>query len=79
MFIEGSLTAIPYRNTILSPVVIPFVQQNNLIFKQDNAKAHVARACREYLAANNIHVLNGPHTAQIYLQSNIYGTYLTDV
>ena len=60
VFIEGSLTAIRYRNTILSPVVVPFVQQNNLIFQQDNAKAHVARACHEYLAANNIRVFEWP-------------------
>ena len=60
VFIDGSLTAIRYRDTILSPVVVPFVQQNNLIFQQDNARAHVARACRDYLAANNIRVLEWP-------------------
>ena len=42
VFIDGNLTAIRYRDTILSPVV-PFVQQNNHIFQQDNARAHVAR------------------------------------
>ena len=60
VFIDGSLTAIRYCDTILSPVVVPFVQQNNLFFQQDNARDHVARACCEYLAANNIHVLEWP-------------------
>ena len=59
-FIEGILTAIRYRDTILSHVVVPFVQQNNLIFQQHNARAHEARACPEYLAANNICVLAWP-------------------
>ena len=42
------------RRDILRQCVVPFVQQHNLIFQKDNARPHVARVCREFLAQNNL-------------------------
>jgi hypothetical protein len=49
--IAGNLTGIIYRDEILRPVAVPFVQQHHLIFQQDNARLHVAKVCQDFLAA----------------------------
>ena len=48
--IDGNLTAARYRDEILRPHVIPFLQQHNLALQQDNARPHVARICQVFLA-----------------------------
>jgi len=58
--IAGNLTGVRYRDEILLPVAIPLVQQNNLIFQQDNARPHVARVCQGVLATHNIDPLDWP-------------------
>ena len=55
--IRGNLNAIRYRDEILSPHLVPFLQQHNLTLQQDNARPHVARICRAYLQAHTIDVL----------------------
>ena len=45
--IAGNLTGVRYRDEVLRPVAVPFVQQHHLIFQQDNARPHVARVCQE--------------------------------
>lgn len=60
IFIDGALNAQRYRDTILQPVVVPFVQRNGLTFQQDNARPHVARICNDFLYANNVDVLPWP-------------------
>ena len=60
VFVEGNLTADRYRNVILVPHVVPFVQRHNVIFQQENARCHVARVNNAFLAANNIGVLPWP-------------------
>jgi hypothetical protein len=49
--IAGNLTGIRYRDEIVQPYVIPFIQAqaNNVTFQQDNARPHVARVVRDYL------------------------------
>ena len=47
-----------YRDEILRPHVIPFLQQHNLTLQQDNARPHVAGICQVFLANNNIQPLN---------------------
>ena len=37
-----------------------FVQQHNLTFQQDNARPHVTRVCRDFLAQNNMIPLDWP-------------------
>ena len=66
--IAGNLTAVRYRDEILQPHAVLFVQQNNLTFQQDNARLNFARVCRDFLAANNIApppLSNGQPTAPI--------------
>ena len=58
--IDGNLTAARYRDEILRPQVIPFLQQHNLIFQQDNARPHVARVCQNFLANHNVQPLDWP-------------------
>ena len=60
VFVEGALNAQSYRDTILQPVVVPFIRCHNVTFQQDNARPHVARICDEYLQANNVDVLPWP-------------------
>ena len=52
--IADYLTGVRYRDVILRPVSVPFVQQHHLIFQQDNTRLHVARVCHDFLANHNI-------------------------
>ena len=58
--IAGNLTGVRYRDEILRPVAVPFVQQHHLIFQQDNARPHVARVCQDFLANHSINPLDLP-------------------
>ena len=58
--IDGNLMAARYRDEILQPHVIPFLQQHNLTLQQDNAGPHVARICQVFLANNNFQPLDWP-------------------
>ena len=58
--IQGNLTAVRYRDQVLTPHVLPLVNAHNLTFKHDNARPHVARVCRDFLNQNNVQVHDGP-------------------
>ena len=58
--ITGNLTGVRYRDEILRPVAVPFVQHHHLIFQQDNARPHAARVCQDFLANHNINPLDWP-------------------
>ena len=58
--IADNLTGVRYRDEILRPVAVPFVQQHHLIFQQDNTRPHVARVCQDFLANHNINPLDWP-------------------
>ena len=60
IFIDGNLTAIRYRDNVLTPIVLPFVGRYNVTFQQDNARPHVARICMDFLATNHVNVLPWP-------------------
>ena len=60
VFVKGALNAQSYPDTILQPVVVPFIRHHNVTFQKDNACPHVAKICNEYLQANNIDVLPWP-------------------
>jgi hypothetical protein len=49
--IVGNPTVIHYRDEIVQPYDIPFIQAqaNNVTFQQYNARPHVARVVRDYL------------------------------
>ena len=58
--INDNFTAGRYRDEILRPHVIPFLQQHNLTLQQDNARPHGARICQVILANNNVQPLDWP-------------------
>ena len=60
--IQGNLTARAYINQVLTPVVLPFLQQQaqGVMFQHDNATPHAARLTRDFLAQNNVNVLPWP-------------------
>jgi hypothetical protein len=60
--VQGTLIAIKYRDDILDPIVLPFLQQRNFdhVFQHDNARCHVPRVFQEFLNQNRIRVLSWP-------------------
>ena len=49
------------RDGIIEPVVIPYLQQNNVgIFQNDNARPHTARHTQNILHIHNVKVLQWP-------------------
>jgi transposase len=56
------LNAVIYRDDILDPIVLPFLQQRNFddVFQHDNARCHVARVCQDFLNQNHIRVIPWP-------------------
>ena len=60
--VNGTLNAQKYRDDILAPVVLPFMQAGNgvTILQQDNARPHTARATTQFLTANNVNVMEWP-------------------
>ena len=57
--VNGTLNAQKYRDDILVPVVLPFMQTGNgvTILQQDNARPRTARASTQFLTANNVNVM----------------------
>ena len=57
--VQGTYNAVKYRDDILDPIILPFLQQRNFdhVFKHDNARCHVARVCQDFLNQNHIRVL----------------------
>ena len=57
--VQGTYNAVKYRDDILDPIILPFLQQRNFdhVFKHDNARCHVACACQDFLNQNHIRVL----------------------
>ena len=60
--VQGTLNVVNYRDDILDPIVLPFLQQRNFyhVFQHDNARCHVARLCQVFLKQNHIRVLPWP-------------------
>ena len=58
--VDGTLTGIRYRDEIIRPHVLPFVQQHNATLQQDNARQHVALVVIDFLIQNNVNVLPWP-------------------
>ena len=63
--VQGKLNAVKYRDVILDPTVLPFLQQRNFdnIFQHDIARCHVGRVCQDFLNQNHIRVLHWPALA----------------
>ena len=58
--INGTMNAVKYRDEVLAPHVVPTAQQRALTFQHDNARPHVDWICTDFLAQNNIHVMDWP-------------------
>ena len=58
--VDGTLTGIKYRDEIIRPHVLPFVQQHNATLQQDNARPHVVLVVTDFLIQNNVNVLPWP-------------------
>jgi hypothetical protein len=60
--VAGYLTGIRYRDEIVQPYGIPFIQAqaNNVTFQQENARPHVLRVVRDYLTQPNVDLLPCP-------------------
>lgn len=60
--IDGNLTTICYCDKFIQAHVIPFVQcqQRPITLQQDDTRPHVARVVRDFLAQQNIDVLQWP-------------------
>lgn len=51
VIVEGTLNSARYIQTIIEPIVLPFMdRQGDLFFQQDNARPHVSRATQHALA-----------------------------
>lgn len=62
VILHQTLTAQRYRDQVLQPVVIPFMQRQRqgLLFQQDNARPHTARLTMDFLNRQNIQLLPWP-------------------
>ena len=61
IIVNRNLNPQRYRDEILAPVVIPYIQANhNAISQQDNALPHTAGLTTQYLQENNINVMDWP-------------------
>jgi hypothetical protein len=56
--VQGTLNAVKYRDDILDPIDLPFLQQQNFdhVFQHDNARCYVVRVCQDFLNQNHIRV-----------------------
>ena len=58
--VEGTMTAVGYRDEIFCPDAVPLVRQRQLILQRVSARPHVTRVCRYFLANNSILSLDWP-------------------
>jgi hypothetical protein len=60
--VQGTLNVVKYRDDILDPIVLPFLQLRNFdhVFQHDNARCHLARVCQDFLNQDHIRVLPWP-------------------
>ena len=59
--IAGNLNAVRYREDILLPHVVPFLQAHpDMTLQYENASSHTARSVRDFLQDRNVSVLPWP-------------------
>ena len=59
---RGNRTAQVYRDTVLAPVVIPFINRRHghTVFQHDNARPQTAHLTTQFSTANNVDVIQWP-------------------
>ena len=55
--VQGNMTALKYRDTVLIPTVRPLVAQTGLTFQDDNARPHRARIVTDYVQQQGLQTL----------------------
>ena len=61
----GNLNAVRYREDILLPHVVPFLQAHpDMTVQHDNAISHIPRSVRDFLQDSNVSVLPWPAKSQ---------------
>ena len=62
VIIQGNLNAVQYRDRIVGPVIIPFLQRYGpgLTLQQDNARPHTARIIQCYMQQHDVDLLPWP-------------------
>ena len=62
VIIQGNLDAVQYRDRIVGPVIIPFLQRHGagLTLQQDNARPHTARVIQCFMQRHEVDVLPWP-------------------
>ena len=60
--VRGKLNAVKYRDNIIDPIVLPFLQRRNFdhVFQHNNARCHGARVCQGFLNQYHTRVLPWP-------------------
>ncbi len=71
-FIDGILNAQRYRDEILRPIFVPFIHNHHLMLQHDNARAHVARICTQFLETENILTGHDTHWACLGCSGSAY-------
>jgi transposase len=58
----GRVNAVNYRDNVLAPIVVPFLQNHPRVqtLQQDNARPHTARVTMAFLQAHNVDVMPWP-------------------
>ena len=55
--VRGRLNAMTYRDTILQPIVVPFMKNGLTLLQQDNARPHTARITTDFLRQQAVNVM----------------------
>ncbi|MEW8333310.1 MAG: transposase [Candidatus Thiodiazotropha sp.] len=79
LVLNGTLTGQRYINEVLQPVVLPFVQQHQVVLQDDNARPHRARIEKQFLQQNNVDHLEWPARSPTCRQSSMFGTFSASV
>ena len=62
VIVNGNLNGVRYRDEILAPVAVPYLQRQGAgcMLQHDNATSHTSHVTRTFLQQNNVQVLDWP-------------------
>ena len=67
--VRGNMTAQKYRDTVLAPVVIPYINRRRgyTVFQHDNARPHTTRLTTQFFTSINVDVIQWPALSADFL------------
>ena len=79
--VQGALNAVKYRDNILDPIVLPFLQQRNFehVFQYDNVRCHGLVFVKTFWTRITSVLFLGRYYHRICHQFNIYGMNSVDM